>query len=182
MSKIVAIPISTNMLVRGVLVSEMFALWLEFFYKFGIEWNITGFLISIPIYFVFLCLLHYGFSRLEGMWRHRLACFIIGGIGGLLIEWFLVGNSPWNNPKVIQSAQFLFHAVYPLLGYLLVRVPCASQTALRRYMLICTVLTSIAFLFPVSPLRSLWFLFCPLLTFCGLCYFLYRLSVLPAKR
>lgn len=162
--------------VAGVVVAEAFALWLEFFYKFGLKWNPGAFLISIPLYFIFISLLHLVFGRLEGRRGHRPLCFILGGVSGLLLEWFLVGNSPWNNPKAIQSAQFLFHAVYPLLGYLLVRVAPVKRAALRKYMLVWTVITAIAFLFPASGARSLWFLFMPLLAYLGLCYFVVKLA------
>jgi len=164
--------------VAGVLVSELFALWLEVFYKFGFQWNAGGFLAAIPFYFVFVSGLHFAFSRLEDIRRHRLVCFLLGGTAGLLLlEWFLVGNTPWNKPNAIQSAQFLFHAVYPLLGYLLVRVGPVKRAALVWYMAASTAITSVAFALPDSPLRSLWFLFVPLLVYVGLCYFLYQLSL-----
>jgi len=162
----------------GVLWSELFALWLEFFYKFGVTHNPKGFAIAIPLYFFFLWGLHALFATLEGMSRHRLVCTIIGGLAGLAVEWFLVGNSPWRNPKALQSAQFLFHAVYPVLGYLLVRAPEARtvRRPLLLYMTIASIVSALGFAMENPNWGKLWFIFLPILPFLGLLYFVYRLA------
>lgn len=162
----------------GVALSELFALWLEFFYKFGFTYNPKGFAVAIPLYFVFLWGLHRVFSRLEGISRHRLVCTIIGGLAGLAVEWFLVGNSPWRNPKALQSAQFLFHAVYPILGYLLVRAPEARAVRhpLVLYMTIASIVTALGFAMKNPNVGKLWFIFLPIFSFAGLLYFIYRLA------
>ena len=161
----------------GVLVSEMLALWVEFFYKFGAKLNVSGFVIAIPFYFVLLCILHAIFSKLKGIRYHSLICFAIGGMTGLAIEWFVVGNSPWQNPNALQSGQFLFHAVYPILGYLIVRRFHGKK--LREYLLIylfvASVVTAIGFGM-LNPMRMLWFIFLPLIAYCGLMYFVYRFA------
>ena len=161
----------------GVLVSELFALWVEFFYKFGVKFNPKGFFIAIPLYFLFLCFLHKLFAKLEGIRFHRLICTMIGGVFGLLVEWTLVGNSPSGNPNALQWAQFVFHAVYPILGYLLVRVELSAsfKRTLRRYLVIATIMTSIGFVMSNPNLRLLWLLFLPVITYLGLFYFIYTL-------
>lgn len=165
---------------KGVVIAESFALWLEFFYKLGLSFNPTGFLISIHLYFLFLCGLHGAFSILKERRFFWLIGIAIGGIAGLLMEWFLVGNSPWEKPAVFQSGQFLFHGVYPILGYLLVNTPVTVplRNRLLVYMVAASGVTSIGFFFGDPNLQNLWFLFLPLVVFVGLYDFIYRLGTL----
>ena len=136
-----------------------------------------GFFLAIPIYFVYLCGLHGIFNRFKGKRNLWLIGIAIGGIAGLLLEWFLVGNSPWNKPAVFQSGQFIFHGAYPILGYLLARshAPKTLGKRLFSYMLIISGITSVGFFFTNPDLRKLWLLFLPLLAFVGLYYFIFRL-------
>ncbi|MEZ5582078.1 MAG: hypothetical protein R3F37_04220 [Candidatus Competibacteraceae bacterium] len=166
----------------GVLVSELFALWVEFFYKFGAILKAEGFVIAIPLYFFILCGLHGVFAKLEGLRRHALVCMLIGGVAGLMIEWFVVGNSPWQNPQVLQSGQFVFHAVYPILGYLMVRTPDRDRLTvhLRIYLLLATLIVALGFVM-VNPLRLLWFIFLPLIAYCGLFYFIYKFAISKSR-
>ena len=160
----------------GVMWSEWLSLWVEFFYKFGVTLNPKGFLAAIPFYFVALCALHSLFARLDDIRRHVPLCFLLGGMMGLTIEWVVVGNSPRGNPHAFQTAQFLFHAVYPVLGYLGAHYPSAGglKSWLIRYLVLATIVTALGFAFPRSAWRSLWFLFLPIAVYVRLCYFVYR--------
>lgn len=132
---------------------------------------------AIPLYFIYLCLLHRLFSHFREKPRFRFIGIAIGGVAGLMMEWFLVGNSPWNKPAVFQSGQILFHGAYPLLGYLLVHfpVPKPLRNRLLFYMVVATGMTAFGFFFSDPNLRKLWFLFLPLVAFVGLYYFIYQL-------
>ena len=168
---------------KGVLLSELFALWVEFFYKFGVKYFPKGFFIAIPLYFLYLFSLHGIFERFKEKRHLWLIGIAIGGIAGLLLEWFLVGNSPWNKPNVFQSGQFLFHGAYPILGYLLgnTQVPKSLRNRLFSYMVIISGITSIGFFLGNPDLRKLWLLFLPLLAFVGLYYFIFRLGTLQPQ-
>ncbi|MGD9851634.1 MAG: hypothetical protein AB7T38_10220 [Nitrospirales bacterium] len=163
---------------KGVVIAELFALWVEIFYKFGVHYYPKGFFMAVPLYFMFLCLLHCLFSHLRKKPLFRLMGIAIGGVAGLMIEWFLVGNSPWNKPGVFQSGQLLFHGAYPILGYLLGHFPVPEplRNRLVFYMLVATGMTAFGFLFSNPNLRKLWFLFLPLVAFVGLYYFIYQLG------
>ncbi len=167
---------------KGVVFAELLALWLEFFYKFGVKYYPKGFLIAVPIYFIYLCGLHRTFEIFKEKRYLWVIGIAIGGMTGLLIEWFLVGNSPWNKPAVFQSGQFLFHGAYPILGYLLAHrlVPGPLRNRLLSYMVITSAITSIGFVFGDPNLRKLWFLFLPLIVFVGLYYFIYRLGTVQS--
>ena len=164
--------------VKGVLIAELFALWVECFYKFGVHYHPKGFLMAVPLYLIYLCGLHLLFSYLRENRYFWLMGIAIGGIAGLTIEWFLVGNSPWNKPAVFQSGQVLFHGAYPVLGYLLVQVPVSHRLRnwIVLYMAGATAMTGFGFFFSDPHLRKLWLLFLPLATFVGLYYFIYQLA------
>lgn len=165
---------------KGLVIAEIFALWVEFFYKFGVKYYPKGFLLAIPIYFIYL----FGLHCIFGMYKEKrylwIIGIVIGGVAGLLVEWFLVGNSPWDKPTVFQSGQFVFHGAYPILGYLLAhtRVPDQLRIRLFYYLVITSGITSIGFFFNDPNLRKLWLLFFPLVVFVGLYYFIYRLGTL----
>ena len=162
--------------VRGLLWSEALALWVEFFYKIGAIFRPTSLLISIPFYSVALIALHTIFDHLRDIRGHVPICFVLGGVLGLAIEWTLVGNSPRGNPQAFQPAQFLFHAVYPILGYLIVRDSSENQLmgSLQRYLVLATAITALGFVAPRSPMRTVWFLLFPIVTYMGLCYLVFR--------
>lgn len=168
--------------IKGVVISELLALWVEFFYKFGVKFFPKGFFIAIPLYFIYLCMLHGVFGMLKEKRFLWLIGIAIGGIAGLMLEWFLVGNSPWNKPAVFQSGQLLFHGAYPILGYLLAHSVVASRlrNRLLTYMMITSSITSIGFFVGDPNLRKLWLLFLPLVAFVGLYYFIYQLGTLKA--
>ncbi|MDH5427402.1 MAG: hypothetical protein OEZ05_07095 [Nitrospirota bacterium] len=163
---------------KGVVFSEGLALWVEFFYKFGVKFHPKGFFIAIPLYFIYLCLLH----RIFGLFKKKRFLWLIGialgGMAGLLLEWFLVGNSPWNKPAVFQSGQLLFHGAYPILGYLVAHTVVADRLRNRLfiYMVFASGITSIGFFLSDPNLKKLWLLFLPLMAFLGLYYFIYELA------
>jgi len=169
---------------KGVVIAELLALWVEFFYKFGVKYYPKGFLIAIPIYFIYLCGLHKAFSIFKERRFFWLIGIAIGGVAGLLLEWFLVGNSPWNKPAVFQSGQFFFHGAYPILGYLLAHtlVPGSLRNRLFTYMVAASGMTAVGFFFGDPNLRKLWFLFLPLIVFVGLYYFIYQLRTARSIR
>ena len=162
---------------KGVLISEIFVLWVEFFYKFGVTDNPKAFFIAIPLYFLYLCALHLIFKIFkEGSWL-GVSGILIGGVTGLFLEWFLVGNSPWNKPTAFQFGQFLYHGAYPILGYLLAHtsIPARLRHHLVYYMVAASGITSIGFFLTNLNLRKLWLLILPLMVYLGLYYFIYRL-------
>ena len=169
---------------KGVVVSELFALWVEFFYKFGVKYFPKGFLMAIPLYFLYLCALHGIFHRLKERQYFWILGIAIGGIGGLLLEWFLVGNSPWNKPEVFQAGQLVFHGAYPILGYQLTHTmaPRSLWNRVFAYMTIISALTAIGFFFDDPNLRKLWVLFLPLVAFVGLYSFIYQLRSVHQSR
>jgi hypothetical protein len=62
------------------------------FYKFGVNFTPKPFFIAIPLYFIYLCALHRVFSEFKERRWFWLTGVAIGGITGLLLEWFLPGE------------------------------------------------------------------------------------------
>ncbi len=168
---------------KGVFISELFVLWVEGCYKFGVNYHLEAFFIAIPLYFFYLCGLHGLFGVFKKSRFFMVIGIALGGSAGLLMEWFLVGNAPWSKPSVYQTGQFLFHGAYPILGYLLAHAPVPSRfwPHILKYMGLATIIVVLGNFFENPHLRKLWFLFLPLVVFAGLYYFIYRLATAPPR-
>ncbi len=60
---------------------------------------------------------------------------VIFGTIGLMVEWFLIGNSPWGNPDAHQPAMFAFWACMIVVPVVLIE-PDARLARLKRVVLI----------------------------------------------
>ena len=162
----------------GVLISEIFALWIEFFYKFGATDNPKAFYIAIPIYFVYIFLLHLTFSKLYKLSYGAFFLILTGGVFGLLIEWYMLGNSPSGNPNASQLGMFIIHSTYPALGFVLVRnyFKKGLIKKLFYYMLVSTLLVSMGYLVQNNFYRFVWFIYSPIVLYIGLYYFIFSFS------
>lgn len=65
---------------------------------------------------------------------------VISGLAGLMVKWFLIGNSPWDNPDASKVGMFAYWACMTLIPliFLLERRPV--QTFVVRYALAYVVL------------------------------------------
>ena len=73
--------------------------------------GLSGFVRTMIIYVVFLSIVWSGlrflfkkYSRLAA----SLVSYLIVGFVGLMIEWFIIGNSPWQNPEANDLGMFTF--------------------------------------------------------------------------
>lgn len=140
-----------------------FALWLEFFYKFGATSDIANFIGSIPIYLIYLTFLNI-FLSIAKLKKKAFTCFTVFGSIGLIAEWFLIGNSPWKNPDASQIAMFIFHAIYPLIGLIYFKNQNYVQSFsfnIRLFALF-TLIGLLGFLIPSVEWRFAWFIWIPL--------------------
>ncbi len=104
----------------------------EFLFGVLIRQDVRGFLASLGIYAALL-----SGSWFAGQWMARrirsrfgleLACYLTFASLGLMIEWFVIGNSPWRNPSANQPGMFFFWASV----FTLPRVLIAEGSELRR--------------------------------------------------
>jgi hypothetical protein len=60
----------------------------------------------------FLAIVFYSSRLLDRLWQtqrsRELAHFFVYGMAGLMIEWFLIGLSPWSNPSANPFGMLLF--------------------------------------------------------------------------
>lgn len=169
-------------LVAKVSISLSFALWLEFFYKFGATFDIVNFLGAIPIYFLYLMLLFFTFDKLQ-MYSSAVKVFLISGIMGICAEWFLIGNAPWSNPHAIQPGMFIFHAFYPCFGFVFVGNPAYLKVARHIYAVFAlfTFVCLCGFFIDNDELRFAWFIWLPLFPY-FICSIMILFSIIKTRK
>ena len=89
------------------------------------------------IYLIFLMLR----AALGQGFRPILTITLISGTAGLMIEWFLIGNSPWGNPDAIQSAMFAFWACMAAVPAILLERDSSLRPVKHRILLFAAVYT-----------------------------------------
>lgn len=100
-----------------------------------------------------------------------LLCVALAAAGGLLVEWFLIGNSPWGNPDASQIGMAAYWACLVIVPLILVE-PDARLRPLRRavvaYGLIYTTLALLAqWLLPPGDWRYAYHLWSVILGYVG---------------
>ena len=65
-----------------------------------------------------------------------IATYVAGGILGLAIEWFVIGNSPWGNPEAIQWGMWAFWTAVVALPTLYLADPSAARKMLMRLLIV----------------------------------------------
>ena len=98
-----------------VAVGSATALVVEFFFNIAVTGDYDNFLFPLVGYPVYLAL----FFALGQLVLRRVAhgervffvlTYFSGGVLGLAIEWFVMGNSPWGNPDSIPWGMWVFWA------------------------------------------------------------------------
>jgi len=91
----------------------------EFVFNILVTGNYSNFLFTLFYYPIFLMLFYPLAGRFVAFERMTVRSFVIlyfiGGVYGLALEWFVIGNSPWGNPQAFQSGQWSFHIAYILI-------------------------------------------------------------------
>jgi len=71
---------------------------------------------AMVCYPMFVSLAYLGSRLIDRFVRHQFAGDLLHyfscGLFGLAVEWTLLGNSPWGNPKAVQSAMFCMWAAF----------------------------------------------------------------------
>jgi hypothetical protein len=102
-------------LISFVAVGSATALIVEFFFNIAVTGDYGNFLFTLVGYPAYLTL----FFALQQVVLRRVArgekalfvlTYLAGGVLGLAIEWFIIGNSPWGNPDSIQWGMWVFWA------------------------------------------------------------------------
>lgn len=76
---------------------------------------------------------------------------VLVGLSGLMVEWLLIGNSPWGNPDASQMGLFAYWACMALVPFMFWIEKRAVQAFIIRYALIYALLVLPGQLLVASP-------------------------------
>lgn len=100
--------------VKFILIGLLFATVGEFVLNILILNSLSDYLFTFIIYFLLLVFIYYSSKIINFLFRKKLTANIIYyltySLLGLMIEWFLLGNSPSGNPDANQIGMFSFWA------------------------------------------------------------------------
>jgi hypothetical protein len=120
-------------LLRFLAVGSAFATLGEFLFCVMVRGSLRDYAFTLVAYPVLL-VPAYALSRTVDRLVRRPAAAdlvynLVSGSAGLLIEWFLIGNSPWRNPDADQVGMFAYWAVV----FTMPRMCVAQRPALRGW-------------------------------------------------
>ncbi len=119
-----------------------------------------GFRGAMVVYCVLLAI-GYGIQKLiDRLIRdervRNVVCIILFGILGLALEWFVIGNSPWQNPDAIQWGMFVYWAGLFMVPRILTDgrevVRSLRRTIQITYVIYSAVHLALALILPVAVL------------------------------
>lgn len=101
-----------NNVLKFILIGLVFAGVEEFLTIALIKEDLLGFFIVILLVFpIYLVIVYFSSKIIDYFWKKEIAdviYFFAYGITGLMIEWFLIGLSPWSNPEAHPGVMFIF--------------------------------------------------------------------------
>lgn len=99
--------------------------------------NFIGSLFLNTLYLAGVSILTHPFLiTLRNRPRFILAYTGFFGLTGLMVEWFLIGNSPWGNPAASQIGMFAYWACMVLVPLVFLLQNRSLQTFITRYALV----------------------------------------------
>lgn len=97
---------------KFILIGLVFAGVEEFLTIALIKEDLSGFLVVILLVFpIYLVIVYFSSKIIDHFWEKEIAdvvYFFTYGITGLVIEWGLIGLSPWSNPEAHPGVMFIF--------------------------------------------------------------------------
>ena len=128
-----------------------------------IKEDFSGFFVVILLVFpIYLVIVYFSSKIIDYFWEKEVAdiiYFFTYGITGLLIEWVLIGLSPWSNPEahpgvmfIFQVGMFSFWVTISFAPRILIderkKFSNPRKTMLKFYISYFVIVYSIAFLLP----------------------------------
>jgi hypothetical protein len=162
----------------ATLISVALAQWLELWYRFGAT-HVPGLFWGAFAPYTLIALAFH--AVLQVLPRAPLWLWLVlGCLPGMALEWFVIGNAPWDNPDALQSAMVLFHGAWPIWGRMF--DPAWFRPGQRRAALWllagATVLLLPGFLIADPDWRFAFFLLLPLPVYAVL----WVIALWPARR
>lgn len=103
--------------------------------------------------------------------RPKFILFYTGffGLSGLMVEWFLIGNSPWGNPDASQVGMFAYWACMALVPLMFLLEKPSLQNFILRYALVYAVLALLGqFAIPSPDWRFAFHIYAVIMGYLGL--------------
>lgn len=98
-----------------ILLGSLFATLGEFLFCVLVRQDIDGYLFTLAAYPLIILLAWIPMRWIERRARTAMhadvSILLFAGLTGLAIEWFLIGNSPWQNPQAHDLGMFCYWAV-----------------------------------------------------------------------
>jgi membrane protein DedA with SNARE-associated domain len=95
-------------------VGLLFFAVMEYMFSVIIRGDHSNFLGSISFNAIYLTFVYFSSKAIDSIfeqWKiEDIIVYLVYGLIGLTIEWFLIGNSPWNNPDANQFTMFSYWA------------------------------------------------------------------------
>jgi hypothetical protein len=94
---------------------------------------------------------------------------LLFGFAGLMVEWFLIGNSPWGNPDASQPGMFAYWACMALVPLMFLLEKPHLQTFIIRYALVYIALAVFGqFVIPSPDWRFAFHIYAVIFGYLGL--------------
>jgi hypothetical protein len=145
-----------------MVIGPLFAAVGEYWFSYIIRGDMGNFVFTLffnPAYMVLVYLTsRIIFRAIRDKFKASMTYYLVYGFAGLIIiEWFLVGNSPWKSPEANQLGMFSYHATTAMTSLIFTdQSPGLARVkrAILAYFVPYTVAgTVIGFLLPTYRLR-----------------------------
>ena len=154
-------------LIVFILTGVLFAAPGEYLFSVTIRGDLANFFGAMGFNSLYLLLVYLAARLLMHLVRHRLAALLIyyfaTGLAGLMIEWYLIGNSPWGNPDASQVGMWAYWTSMSMMGLIFSDPDPAVHSLRMRIAAICLPAAAgallLANLLPTADLRfvvSIW--------------------------
>ncbi len=122
--------------------------------------NLIGSVVFNAIYLTMAALVSWLLAKRFGDSLVTIILLVIGfGTSGLMIEWFLIGNSPWGNPQASQIGMFAYWSAMVVVPFVCLR-PDVRLAGLKKTILASVLLYTIAaLLIQLIPNATLHFVY-----------------------
>ena len=101
-----------NKFLKFILIGYFFAIIVELQFNY-VTGNVGNFIFTLIAYPFYVSFVYFTSKIFNVIKKDSIADFfvwLVYGLLGLMIEWFIIGNSPWGNPEAIQIGMFSFWA------------------------------------------------------------------------
>ena len=105
----------------GVITAAVGEIQFSIFIRSDIH-NFIGSIVFNSVYLFGVALISSLLVRLLGDGIPTVFChFVLFGTSGLMIEWFMIGNSPWAKPEASQAGMFAYWSCLALVPFICLR-------------------------------------------------------------